>query len=85
VPQIAAAMSAALDRPVRYSQIPIEEIRRVDPDRAASLERLYSQAPPRADISALREQHRGLLSFEAWLGAGGADQVIAYLETTTVK
>jgi uncharacterized protein YbjT (DUF2867 family) len=85
VPQIAAAMSAALDRPVRYGQIPIEEIRRVAPDRAASLERLYSQDPPRADISALREQHRGLLSFEGWLGAGGADQVIAYLETTTVK
>jgi uncharacterized protein YbjT (DUF2867 family) len=80
VPQIADAMSSVLDRPVRYSQTPIDEIRRADPDRAASLERLYSLDPPRADIPALRERHPGLLTFESWLGADGAEQVTGYLQ-----
>jgi uncharacterized protein YbjT (DUF2867 family) len=80
VPQIAAAMTTSLGRPIRYSQIPIEEIRRADPDRAASLERLYSLDPPRANIPRLRYQHAGLLTFEQWLTADGAGQIAAYLE-----
>lgn len=80
VPQIAAAMTTALGRPVRYSQIPIEDIRRADPGRAASLERLYSLEPPHADIPRLRDQHAGLLTFEQWLAADGAGQVTAYLD-----
>ncbi len=80
VPQIAAAMTTALDRPIRYSQIPIEEIRRADPDRAAALERLYNLEPPRANIPDLRDQHAGLLTFEQWLAADGAEQVAAYLD-----
>jgi len=83
VPQIAAAMTTALGRPIRYSQIPIEEIRRADPDRAASLERLYSLEPPRADIPRLRDQQAGLLTFEQWLAADGAEQIAAYLESAT--
>jgi uncharacterized protein YbjT (DUF2867 family) len=83
VPQIAAAMTTALDRPVRYSQIPIEEIRRADPDRAASLERLYNLQPPRANIPHLRDQHPGLLTFDQWLAADGAGQIAAYLEPAT--
>jgi uncharacterized protein YbjT (DUF2867 family) len=83
VPQIAAAMTTALGRPVRYSQIPIEEIRRADPDRAASLERLYNLEPPRASIPQLRDQHAGLLTFEQWLAADGAGQIAAYLEPAT--
>jgi uncharacterized protein YbjT (DUF2867 family) len=79
VPQIAAAMTTALGRPIRYSQIPIEDIRRADPDRAASLERLYNLKPPRANIHHLRDQHAGLLTFEQWLTAGGAGQAAAYL------
>jgi uncharacterized protein YbjT (DUF2867 family) len=84
VPQIAAAMTTALDRPVRYGQIPIEEIRRADPDRAASLERLYKLELPRADIADLREQHPGLLTFAQWLADGGADQIAGYLEPAPV-
>jgi uncharacterized protein YbjT (DUF2867 family) len=80
VPQIAAAMTTALDRPIRYSQIPIEEIRRADPDRAAALERLYNLEPPRADIPGLRAQHAGLLTFGQWLAADGAEHVAAYLD-----
>ena len=80
VPQIAAAMTTALDRPIRYSQIPIEEIRRADPDRAASLERLYNLKPPHADIPRLRDQHPELLTFGRWLTADGAEQVAAYLD-----
>jgi uncharacterized protein YbjT (DUF2867 family) len=80
VPQIAAAMTAALGRPVRFSQIPIEEIRRASPDRAASLERLYNLEPPRANIPHLRDQHAELLTFEQWLTAHGAGQIAAYLE-----
>jgi uncharacterized protein YbjT (DUF2867 family) len=83
VPQIAAAMTTALDRPVRYSQIPIEEIRRADPGRAASLERLYNLQPPRANIPHLRDQHPGLLTFDQWLAADGAGQIAAYLEPAT--
>jgi uncharacterized protein YbjT (DUF2867 family) len=78
-PEIAAAMTIALDRPVRYSQMPIEEIRRADPDRAASLERLYKRVLPRADIAGLREQHPGLLTFDRWLAADGAEPIAAYL------
>jgi uncharacterized protein YbjT (DUF2867 family) len=79
IPQIAAAMTTALDRPIRYSQIPIEEIRRADPDRAASLERLYNLKPPRANIPHLLDQHAELLTFEQWLTADGAGQAAAYL------
>jgi uncharacterized protein YbjT (DUF2867 family) len=85
VPQIAAAMTAALGRPVRYSQIPIEDIRRADPDRAASLERLYNLEPPRANIPRLRDQHAELLTFEQWLTADGAGQITAYLEPASHK
>jgi uncharacterized protein YbjT (DUF2867 family) len=80
VPQIAAAMTTALDRPIRYSQIPIEEIRRAGPGRAAALERLYNLEPPRAHIPGLRDQHAGLLTFEQWLAAGEAEHVAAYLD-----
>jgi hypothetical protein len=80
VPQIAAAMTTALHRPIRYSQIPIEEIRRADPDRAASLERLYNLEPPRANIPHLRDQYAGLLTFDQWLAAAGAEQIAAYLK-----
>jgi uncharacterized protein YbjT (DUF2867 family) len=80
VPQIAAAMTTALDRPVRYSQIPIEEIRSADPDRAASLERLYKLELPRAAIADLREQHPGLLTFTQWLADDGAKQIAGHLE-----
>ena len=83
VPQIAAAMTTALGRPIRYSQIPIEEIRRADPGRAASLERLYNLEPPRANISYLRDQHAELLTFEQWLTADGAGQIAAYLESAS--
>jgi uncharacterized protein YbjT (DUF2867 family) len=83
VPQIAAAMTTALDRPIRYSQIPIEEIRRGDPDRAASLEHLYNLEPACANIPHLRDQHAELLTFEQWLAACGAEQVAAYLEPAT--
>jgi uncharacterized protein YbjT (DUF2867 family) len=78
-PQIAAAISAALDQPVRYKQIAIDEIRRVDPDHANALQRLYSQPPTPVDISTLREQHPGLLDFHAWLSTGGAAQIRVYL------
>jgi uncharacterized protein YbjT (DUF2867 family) len=83
VPRIAAAMTTALGRPIRYSQIPIEEIRRADPGRAAALERLYTLEPPRANIPGLRDQHAGLLTFGHWLAAGGAGQIAAYLESAT--
>jgi uncharacterized protein YbjT (DUF2867 family) len=79
VPQIASAMTTALNRPVRYSQLSIEEIRRADPGRAASLERLYNLEPPRADIPRLRDQHPGLLTFAQWLAADGAERLAAYL------
>lgn len=85
VPQIAAAMTTALNRPIRYSQIPIEEIRRADPDRAASLERLYKLEPPRADLPRLREQHPGLFTFARWLTTDGTDQINAYLEPATAE
>jgi uncharacterized protein YbjT (DUF2867 family) len=83
VPEIAAAVTTALNRPIRYSQIPIDEIRRTNPDRAASLERLYSQDPPRANIPNLREQHAGLLTFKDWLTAEGTRQIAAYLRPAT--
>ena len=83
VPQIAAAMTTALGLPIRYSQIPIGEIRRADPDRAAALERLYSLEPPRANLPGLRDQHAGLLTFGQWLAADGAGQVAAYLDRET--
>jgi uncharacterized protein YbjT (DUF2867 family) len=85
VPRIAAAMTTALGRPVRYSQIPIEEIRRADPGRAASMERLYNLKPPRANIPHLRDQHAELLTFEQWLTADGAGQIAAYLESASHK
>ena len=85
IPQIAAVMTAALGRPIRYTQIPIEDIRRADPDRAASLERLYNLEPPRANIPRLRDQHAELLTFEQWLTADGAVQIAAYLESASHK
>lgn len=83
LPKIAAAMTTALHRPIRYSQISIEEIRRTDPDRAASLERLRKLEPPRANVPRLREQHPELLTFAQWLATDGTEQIAAYLEPAT--
>jgi uncharacterized protein YbjT (DUF2867 family) len=80
VPQIAAALSRALGRDIGYHRISLDEIRRTDPDRAASLERMYGEQPAPIDIEQLRRLHPRLLTLESWLESGGAALVASYLQ-----
>ncbi|HEX4213916.1 MAG TPA: NmrA/HSCARG family protein [Candidatus Dormibacteraeota bacterium] len=81
VPQIAAALSRALDRSIRYSEISIDQIRRTDAARAAALDRIYGQQPDPIDIGELRRRLPSLLTLGAWLESGGAGLVAAYLQS----
>jgi uncharacterized protein YbjT (DUF2867 family) len=62
--EVAALITRVTGRPVTYDRIPIEVIRRHDPNLAKVFE---AEPVSAADIARLRESHPGLLSFESWL------------------
>jgi uncharacterized protein YbjT (DUF2867 family) len=69
-PQIVASISRATERPISYVQIPIETLRQQNAEVARACEFL-NQGGFKADISALRKLHPGLMDFETWLQKEG--------------
>jgi uncharacterized protein YbjT (DUF2867 family) len=69
-PQIAAAISRATGRDMRFIQIPIEDIRQQSEDFARVYE-WFNEGRYRVDIPALRVLHSGLMDFDTWLERQG--------------
>ncbi len=66
MPQVAAAFSRLIGKPVHYAYQPIEEVLRINAEAAKMFEWLNDQGY-HVDIAALISLHPGLLSFESWL------------------
>jgi uncharacterized protein YbjT (DUF2867 family) len=77
--RIAEAIGAAIGRPVPYVQLPIETIRQVGEEFAFAYEWLNTLGW-RADISAARRIHPGLMDLRTWLEWTGAAQIEAFFE-----
>lgn len=65
--QIAAAISRAADRPVRYRQIPLQAFLDGDSDSKRPVVSRDDEEVWRADITALRAIHPQLQTFDYWL------------------
>ena len=66
MPQVAETWTRATGEPVRFIEVPLEQIRSVDAERARMLQ-WFNEHGYQADIPALRKIYPGLLSFEGWL------------------
>lgn len=64
--QVTRALSRKLGTRLNYQEIPIEEFRLEDPNRALMFE-WYREGGPQVDIRACRLLHPQLLTFEQWL------------------
>jgi uncharacterized protein YbjT (DUF2867 family) len=69
-PQIAAAISRATGRAIRYVQIPIETLRQQNAEIARSIDFL-NETGYTTDIAVLRKLHPGLMDFDTWLKKQG--------------
>jgi uncharacterized protein YbjT (DUF2867 family) len=72
-PEIAAALSAAAGRPIPYTRIPLDVVRRHSPEVLPVLEWAQREYY-RVDLAELRRRMPGLLDFRGWL-ARDADSV----------
>lgn len=75
----AELIGRVVGREVPYVEIPIEQIRRVDPGSARMLTAI-NETPIEVDIDALRKIHPGLLTFEEWMTGIGKPLVDTYFE-----
>jgi uncharacterized protein YbjT (DUF2867 family) len=64
--EVATALGRVTSLPTRYVQMPLAEVRKVDPETALMFE-WFSTQGYRADIPALRARLPQLMTFEAWL------------------
>lgn len=69
MPEIAQRFSAHLGREVRFVQLPLDELERMDPEYHLLAQWLRDEGY-KADIPAVRRMHPSLLSFDAWLSNG---------------
>ena len=80
-PQIADALSAAADRPIPHTQIPLEALREHAPEAA----KVFTWANERyfdTELAPLRHAHPGLMDFAVWLNRTGQARLRAQLEST---
>ncbi|MFD4251845.1 NmrA family NAD(P)-binding protein [Amycolatopsis thermoflava] len=75
--EVAAAISAAIGVTVPYEQLPIDELRRVNPRFAQGYEYLNNNPEPPVDIAALRALQPVLMTFAQWLERTGSAQLKA--------
>jgi uncharacterized protein YbjT (DUF2867 family) len=66
MPQAAEILGSVIGRSVRFVELSLEDITRANEEWGRMLE-WFNQHGYRADISALRSLHPGLMSFEQWL------------------
>jgi len=76
-PRIAAAITRATGREVRYVELPPESW-----GRAAPAYDLLNKTRYELDIPALRALHPGLLDFDTWLAGEGSVRIEALLDAT---
>jgi len=82
-PEIARAMSAALGRTFEYRHVPASSLR--NEIVAALYAWVNGEGYPKIDLDALRADHPGLMTFDAWLRRGGAARIAAAIEARTVS
>jgi uncharacterized protein YbjT (DUF2867 family) len=80
-PEMAAALSQALGRPIPYLQISTDLLMRLNEDAGKGCEQINSGKLPSVDTRPAREFHPGLLTFSAWLAAEGAERIKPLLPT----
>ncbi|GGT08824.1 NmrA family transcriptional regulator [Planobispora rosea] len=78
-PQIAAAVSEAVGRPLPYVRIPLETVASAVGEEFAFAYRWLNERGYRADVSATRALHPGLMDLRTWLAASGAAQIKDFL------
>lgn len=64
---MAEVFARTADRPVRFASQPIEQVRAHSEELAAMFD-WFNTVGFKADPAALRAQHPGLTSLEAWVG-----------------
>jgi uncharacterized protein YbjT (DUF2867 family) len=72
-PELAAALTRVLERPVRFVPAPLERVRAMNPEVAEMFEWL-NEGGYRADLEELRRRFPDLLDFETWLRRTGWGQ-----------
>ncbi|HEX6939593.1 MAG TPA: NmrA/HSCARG family protein [Longimicrobiales bacterium] len=82
-PDVARALSDALGRPIAYRQLPTSAFD--NPILAELFEWVNREGYPRVDLEAPRAEHPGMLTFDAWLRAGGAARIAAALEAAAER
>jgi uncharacterized protein YbjT (DUF2867 family) len=70
MPQVAAAFSRVLGRPVEYVQVPWDQYREAAGDEYYKMFRWFEDVGYEADVSALRRIHPALKDFDAYLKEG---------------
>jgi uncharacterized protein YbjT (DUF2867 family) len=70
-PQIAEVFGRTCGVPARFRQLPTGQLRAFDGEVAKMFEWMDSRAADEPDIAALRADHPGLMTLEAWLRATG--------------
>lgn len=75
-PQVAAAISGATGRPISYIQTPMETLYQQNVKIARAFDFL-NEVGYTTNIAALRQQHPGLMDFDAWLEQKGKAQLEA--------
>jgi hypothetical protein len=66
MPQVAETMTRATGQPVRFVELPLEQVRSFNPEMAGMMV-WFNEHGYDADIPALRTLHPGLMTFETWL------------------
>ncbi|MBI1911123.1 MAG: NmrA/HSCARG family protein [Deltaproteobacteria bacterium] len=70
MPEAADVLSRVMNRPVKFVEVPISEVRKFSADLAKMFQ-WFNEQRVNIDIKALRNMHPGLRSFEAWLRETG--------------
>ncbi|HEX7120434.1 MAG TPA: NmrA/HSCARG family protein [Longimicrobiales bacterium] len=82
-PDVARALSDALGRAIEYRQVQTSAFD--NPILAELFAWVNREGYPTVDLEALRAEHPGMLTFEAWLRGGGAARIAAALEAAAER
>ena len=77
--EMAAALSAALGRPIPYLQVSTDVLLAINPNSGNGYARINAGAMNVVDIAAARALRPGLMDFRAWLANIGANRLRALL------
>ncbi len=80
-PQIAAALSAAADRPIPHMQIPLGILWEQNPE-AAKVFTWANESYYDTNLAPLKSAHGSVMDFSTWLDRSGKAQLLAHLNST---